>query len=281
MNLEIRHLHTPEEAALAARLQREIWGNDETPAHVLLTAAHNGGLCAGAFVDDTLAGFVWGFLGLDDRTDPPRLKHCSHQLGVHPAHRNLGLGFALKRFQWEFVRAHGLGLVTWTYDPLLATNAQLNIARLGAVCNTYHRDEYGELNDDLNAGLPTDRFQVDLWVDSARVRAAMQARSREAYSLQAALWFNPPSVDGQVVPPDATHLAAMQDDEDRSVVLAIPLDFQAGRGADTGLAAAWRYATRDAFCGLFERQYTVVDFVRRPGFGYYVLVRSWDSSAPG
>lgn len=143
MSLEIRHLSAPGDAGHAANLQRLIWGGDDVPAHVLLAAEYNGGLCAGAFVGGTLAGFVWGFLGLDSRVDPPRLKHCSHQLGVHPDYRNRGLGFLLKRFQWEFVRGQGIELITWTYDPLLATNAHLNIARLGATCATYRRDEYG------------------------------------------------------------------------------------------------------------------------------------------
>jgi predicted GNAT superfamily acetyltransferase len=65
MSVEIRHLQSPEEAGLAAELQRWVRGGDRTPAHVLLTAAQNGSLCAGAFVDGTLAGFVRGFLALE------------------------------------------------------------------------------------------------------------------------------------------------------------------------------------------------------------------------
>lgn len=270
MSVEIRALDTSEDAALVVGLQRAVWGSDEAPAHVLLTAAHNGGLCAGAFVDGVLAGFVWGFLGLDHRADPPRLKHCSHQLGVHPAYRNLGLGFQLKRFQWEFVRNQGIDLITWTYDPLLAANARLNIARLGAVCNTYRRNEYGDLNDDLNAGLPTDRFQVDLWVESSHVRAAMTTRGHEAPSLADVRWFNLPPEDSPALPPDAAQLAALVD-ESQPVALAIPPDFQALRDADSGQAATWRYASRTAFEALFARGYTVVNFGRRPDYGFYLL----------
>ncbi len=270
MSIEVRCLRTPEEAYLAVDVEQAVWGGDETPGHVMLTAAHNGGLLAGAFVDRVLAGFVWGFLGFDDRTDPPRLKHCSHQLGVHPAYRNHGLGFLLKRFQWEFVRDQGIELITWTYDPLLATNAHLNIARLGTVCNTYCRDEYGHLDDDLNAGLPTDRFQVDLWVNSTRVKSAMAGMPRDEVLPQSLFPLNPPDGSGRVAPPARRRFSATAD----RVALMIPGDFQTDRTADAGLSEMWRYATRDAFETLFASGYAVVDFIRQPTYGSYILQRA-------
>lgn len=273
MKAEIRRLSTPEDVSLAVDLQRAVWGSDEVPAHVLLAAAHNGGLCAGAVADGTLAGFVWGFPGLDNRVDPPRPKHCSHQLGVHPAYRNLGLGFGLKRFQWEFVRGQGIDLITWTYDPLLATNAHLNITRLGAVCKTYRRNEYGDLNDDLNAGLPTDRFQVDLWVNSARVCEAMDGAGRRPVDVGDVEWLNPPSYDGAVLPPEAGRLDRLASAAG-PLALAIPLGYQVLRVSDPGQALAWRHATRAAFEAAFDRGYTVVDFSRQASFGCYVLDRS-------
>jgi predicted GNAT superfamily acetyltransferase len=272
MTLVIRHLETPADAALAVDLQREVWGGDEVAAHVLLTAAHNGGLLAGAFVGDRLAGFVWGFLGFDDRTLPPRLKHCSHQLGVHPAYRNHGTGFALKRFQWEYVRCQGVELITWTYDPLLAANAHLNIARLGAVCNTYYRDLYGPLNDDLNAGLPTDRFQVDLWLNLPRVGAAMAEAPPNPPEPQTWRWLNEPRGDGLALPV-VDSPASVDAHASGVAALAIPLDFSALKAVDPRLAFSWREATRAAFESLFAAGFTVTHFVRRPDCGVYLLSR--------
>ena len=271
MTLVIRDLATPADAELAVDLQRKVWGGDEVPAHALLTAGHNGGLLAGAFVDDVLAGFVWGFLGFDDRVSPPRLKHCSHQLGVLPEYRRHGVAVALKQFQWERVRAQGLDLITWTYDPLLAANAQLNIGRLGAICNTYCRDLYGHLDDDLNAGLPTDRFQVDLWVAAPRVRAAMSAARGPAPAPATWRWLNPPAGDpapppAAVAPPGGV------------VAVAIPPDFYALKAADPARAAEWRLASRAAFEALFASGYTVAHFVRQPGCGVYLLTRDFDPS---
>jgi predicted GNAT superfamily acetyltransferase len=267
MTAVIRHLSTPEEAGLAVELQRAVWGGDEVAAHVLLTAAHNGGLLAGAFVDGRLAGFVWGFLGFDERSQPPRLKHCSHQLGVHPDHRDGGLGFALKRYQWEYVRSQGIELITWTYDPLLAPNAHLNVGRLGAVCNTYCRDLYGHLDDDLNAGLPTDRFQVDLWVKSVRVCSAMAGLPLDPPPPKSWDWLNPPT--GATLPlPEVKSLVS------DTVALAIPRDFYALKATSPALAAAWREATRCAFESLFAAGYAVAHFVRRADCGVYLLTRT-------
>src|SRR5687767_7832329 len=104
-------------------------------------------------------------------------------MGVHPDYRNSGIGFALKRAQWQMVRKQGLDRITWTYDPLLSTNAHLNIGRLGAVCNTFLREAYGQMRDGLNAGLPSDRFQVDWWIHTKRVERRLSRRPRRELGL--------------------------------------------------------------------------------------------------
>ena len=67
--------------------------------------------------------------------------------------------------------SQGIDLITWTFDPLEARNAWLNFGKLGAVCNTYLRNVYGNLQDGLNAGLPSDRLQVDWWIGSEWVES--------------------------------------------------------------------------------------------------------------
>ena len=180
-NFTIRLIETPEEMRLVEELQRVVWPDSETdvvPLHMLITAVHNGGLVLGAFVEEKMIGFVFGFPGLDTTPDGPRPKHCSHMMGIHPDHRDGGVGFALKRAQWQMVRHQGLDHITWTYDPLLSRNAYLNIAKLGAVCVTYRRSEYGDMRDGLNAGLPSDRFQVDWWINTQRVQKQTGQTSR-------------------------------------------------------------------------------------------------------
>ncbi len=262
---ELRVLHTADEMIAVERLQEIIWGGG-VPGHLLVTFAHNGGLVAGAFSAGELIGFVFGFLGLDAMTEPPRLKHCSHQLGVHPDYRSAGVGFALKRLQWEFVRAQGIERITWTYDPLLARNAQLNIAKLGAICDTYIRNLYGEMPDGLNAGLPSDRFQVDLWVNAPRVTACMTGvagpRPTVAELLtDRARFVNPSGLAGCPLPPDPTWQANATPD---TWLLEIPADFLAVKDADPALALAWRQGTAAAFETLFGAGYVVSGFIYEP-----------------
>ncbi|NJN80214.1 MAG: GNAT family N-acetyltransferase [Anaerolineales bacterium] len=184
--INIRLLETPEDLRLVEELQREVWPGSETdvvPMHMLITAVHNGGLVFGAFEEEKIIGFIFGFPGLEELPDGARAKHCSHMMGIHPNYRDHNIGFALKRAQWQMVRHQGLDHITWTYDPLLSRNAYLNIAKLGAVCTTYRQSEYGEMRDGLNAGLPSDRFQVDWWINTSRVERRLGKRSRPTLKL--------------------------------------------------------------------------------------------------
>ena len=70
-------------------------------------------------------------------------------VGVFPEITEDDLRILFVQVPRDFVRQQGLSLITWTYDPLESKNAHLNIMKLGAVCNTYYRDLYGELRDGL------------------------------------------------------------------------------------------------------------------------------------
>lgn len=264
--LTIRELHTPDEARQVEDLQRIAWEmraeRDVVPAHVLITAAENGGLLLGAFDGPALIGIVFGFLG---RAPDGRWKHCSHLLGVLPAYRGRGIGALLKLRQRELVLAQGLDLITWTYDPLLSPNARLNIAKLGTVCNTYLCDVYGELDDELNRGLPTDRFQVDWWLRDTRNRVANERGDPPVANVVEL-------EDGVPVPGAWTLPAAL------GFRVEIPADFQVLRRTAPSVARAWRDTTRALFEAAFASGYTVVDFAlaaqdgRRRG--YYLLERT-------
>ena len=266
----IHVLETPEEMSAVEDLQRHVWPGSETdvvPAHLLITVVHNGGLVLGAFAEEKLVGFVFGFPGLEFTADGPRPKHCSHMAGVHPDYRNSGIGFALKRAQWQMVRHQDLDHITWTYDPLLSRNAYLNIARLGAVCSTYRRAEYGEMRDGLNAGLPSDRFQVDWWLNTHRVQRRLGKRPRPMLKLSHLTrvgvrplytlvrddnhLLRPP----EHVPPLETQLIAAE----------VPTDFMALKAADFALARDWRFFTREFFETAFAKGYIATDFVYDPG----------------
>ncbi len=262
----IRLIETPEEMPLVEELQRIVWPDSETdvvPLHLLITAVHNGGLVLGAFDAKKMVGFVFGFPGLETTADGPRPKHCSHMMGIHPEYRSSGIGFALKQAQWQMVRQQGLDHITWTVDPLLSRNARLNIAKLGAVCVTYHRSEYGDMRDGLNAGLPSDRFQLDWWINTPRVESRLGKHPRPALQLMSAtraglrpLYPLRECSPGLICPPE--HLPPF---EERLLLAEIPVDFLALKTADFSLARDWRFFTRELFETAFEKKYIVTDFI--------------------
>jgi predicted GNAT superfamily acetyltransferase len=272
----IRLLESPEDMTAVEELQRAVWPGSETdvvPAHMLITATHNGGLVIGAFVEKQIIGFVFGFPGIEFIPDGPRPKHCSHMMGIHPDHRDSGVGFALKRAQWQMVRHQGLDHITWTYDPLLSRNAYLNIAKLGAVCNTYRRSEYGDMRDGLNAGLPSDRFQLDWWVNTRRVERRLSNRPRRPLKLEnfskaelQPLYTPYSGLSGFMQPPE--HFAQL---EGRLALAEIPSDFSAIKDADFPLARDWRFFSREVFEAAFATGYIVTDFVYDQSRSFYVL----------
>lgn len=275
-DINIKLIETPEEMTAIESLQREVWPGSETdvvPAHVLITAVHNGGLALGAYAGEQLVGFVFGFPGLETTPDGPRAKHCSHMMGVLPGYRDSGVGFALKRAQWQMVRHQGLDHITWTYDPLLSRNAYLNIAKLGAVCSAYRRSEYGDMRDGLNAGLPSDRFQVDWWITTRRVERRLSKRPRKPLKLD--------DFSKAELQPLYTPLASTGDwtrpperfspFEGRLALAEIPSDFSALKGDDFSLARDWRFFTREVFETAFSSGYIVTDFIFDGGRSFYVL----------
>jgi len=262
----IHLIDTPEEMRLVEDLQRAVWPDSETdivPLHMLITAVHNGGFVLGAFAEEKMIGFTFGFPGLEETPDGPRPKHCSHMMGVHPDHRDCGAGFALKRAQWQMVRRQGLDHITWTYDPLLSRNAYLNIAKLGAVSTTYRRSEYGEMRDGLNAGLPSDRFQVDWWINTRRVETRLGKHPRPTLKLDHVTrsglrpFYSFPSLtDGLPRPPE--HVPPF---EDLLLFAETPVDFFALKLKDFSLARDWRFFTRELFETAFAKNYIITDFI--------------------
>jgi predicted GNAT superfamily acetyltransferase len=215
---------------------------------------------------------VFGFPGIYDTPDGPRLKHHSHILGIRPEWSGRGIGFALKRAQWQLVRNQGIDRITWTYDPLLSRNAHLNINRLGGVCNTYLRSEYGKMRDGLNTGLPSDRFQVDWWVNTRRVERHLSRRKRTAIKFEdylstgADLLAARKGPDGLLFPAPAPYSLSGS-----FILFQIPSDFQELRISEPALALEWRMESRALFEAAFNQDYLVTDFIAGLEAGSYVL----------
>lgn len=256
MSYSIRDLKSYAEMVTVRQLQREIWGFDDPEIGlyppVLNTAAKNGGVVLGAFDDETgrMVGFLFSFLG---REPGGPFKLCSQALGVVPDWRGQGIAETLKWAQRERTLAQELPLITWTYDPLEAANAHLNLHKLHAIARTYWRDVYGSDFGQLNAGLPTDRLLVEWWVKGPR--------SNPTYEDELEWWEAAPvfGIAGQGV--DCWIARADLALADELIQLEIPADLQRLKTANLELALDWRLKVRRAFEAYFNRGYLATDFI--------------------
>lgn len=260
--VEVRLVRTHAEYGDCEQLGRQIWGVSDrniVPRELLLTMQLNGGLVHGAFLPDgRLVGFCFGFAGVRDG----RLRLCSHQLGVLPQFREAGIGIALKQAQRRDALRLGYQLITWTFDPLEARNAYLNLHRLGCIARLYDRDHYGPMEDDLNRGLPSDRFEAEWWL-AGRPRPAIAS--------------DPPTVLA-VNARGEPEVRSLSLEQAAALLIEIPSDFQAVKRADRELAARWRRESRAVFESALEAGLIAVDFLRR---GAYVMARETAADPDG
>ena len=285
MTIEIRPLETLADMRAVEELQRAVWGErdaDLVPLHLLTTVAHNGGVLLGAWdaAEEKLVGFVFGFLGTDQenprRTAAANLKHCSHMLGVLPDYRDKGVGYQLKLAQRERVLEQGVRLITWTFDPIESRNARLNIARLGCICHTSLREVYGEMQDELNKGLPSDRFQVEWWITSQRVKHKLSGERKrltfDSFTSARAAILNPTNLPAGGLPQPPRQPTAP---EGVFALVELPSDFQTLKAADLRLAREWKLQLRALFEAAFADGYLVTDFLHEIVEGrersFYVL----------
>ena len=268
LDFEVRLLETPAEMLAAEELQAHVWsGTRIVPAHLLVSIQASGGIILGAYSIERLIGFAFSFPGIAEQTG--QLKQMSHMLAVDPEFREAGVGFSLKRAQWQMARRQGIELITWTYDPLISRNAFLNLVKLGAISQIYIRDYYGELADELNQGLASDRFQVDWWLNSDRVNTRLGKQARGPLALQdvysgGAKLLNESHLNKQALPVPAESFEEIEPDlatRPNLLLVEIPADFLALKEADLALANAWRNHTRDVFESLFALGYIASDFI--------------------
>lgn len=264
-DVNIRLLEDVEHLQGCETLQQIVWSTDDrevVPVSQLRAAQHAGGLVAGAFYHGVLAGFVYGFPARPETASDGWGLH-SHMLGVAPQHRGRGIGQALKWFQRDWCLDQGFAWMAWTFDPLQAPNANLNLEHLGATGVKYYRDFYGRLGGNLAGDVATDRL-LALW----RLNAPGVLERRDG---------NPPPI-----PEDLATAAALDADGgepsepslDRDaprVTIAAPEASRELFTADLDRAKRWREAQRAAFSAYLARGYVATRFadgsyhLERPG----------------
>jgi predicted GNAT superfamily acetyltransferase len=262
----IQPITTVEAANEVLQVELIAWDTDPigaVPVHLHMAVAKNGGVLLGAYQDGRLIGYTLGWLGLIDshaeRPAAEQLKLVSHMTGVLPGYRDQGVGYRLKLAQREWALARNLGLITWTYDPLESRNANLNLHRLGVICRTYQRNVYGSMVDRVNAGIESDRFLVEWWIGSPRVRNRLATKPRSLTLATAnAQLLNPAAFGPKGCPYPGGETAAPTAPR---VLVEIPAHIQAIRSSSQELTAAWRAHTRELFESLFAAGYQATDLI--------------------
>jgi len=272
-----RNLSTRDDCAAVVALEREIWGPDydeAVPLALLLVTAARGAILIGAFEDYQMIGFVYSLRGVKNGSPI----QWSYKLGVARRHRNEGLGCRLKLLQRERALAMGIELIEWTFDPMLAPNAHLNLTKLGATAQEYAEDLYGEsLAPVLQRKIPTDRL-----IASWNIRDTRGQRKPSPVVSHGEENIPRPVMEGAVPANRAAKhgewLECSQvslDIEAPRLMVEIPLNYSEMVSCAPVAALDWRLSVRRIFETYFGRGYRAVDFLVDPANrkGAYVLVQ--------
>src|SRR5438270_10766526 len=138
-SIVIRDLETIEDLRKMGPVEKAVWGledRDVAPMTLLIACKEAGSVFVGAFENDAMVGFAFGFPSLENG----HVAIHSHMLAVLPQYRDLNLGYRLKLAQREHALRKGIAEMSWTFDPLQSRNAHFNFAKLGVVSNSYKID---------------------------------------------------------------------------------------------------------------------------------------------
>lgn len=269
--ITIRPLYALADMHAVVELQKSYWGDDlesVIPAHMLFSLANHGGHVLCAFDGEEIVGVLVGFLGTSeqdsDRPAMANLQIVSKRMVVLPSYRNQNIGYQLKRAQRRMAIEQGIRLVTWTFDPLLAPNAHLNVRKLGVTVDTYLENYYGTEDEGGLVTLGTsDRLLAEWWVTNRRVEERLNGQridlSLAQYLEANTMIVNPTMItsDGAVLPAETTTLPASS-----LALLEIPTHFEAMVRNNPDLAKSWQEHIRMLFMRLLPSGYVVTDFLR-------------------
>jgi predicted GNAT superfamily acetyltransferase len=273
-HITIRDLKSIDDLNRLRAVEKEVWGmadDDALPLTLAIALKASGNIFVGAFDQEQLVGFAFGFLG---REHGQTTIH-SHMLAVLDAYRHLDLGSQLKQAQRERAIAMGVHEMTWTYDPLQSRNAHFNFSKLGVLSDTYKADFYGPETSSILHRNGTDRLWVRWMLNSRRVRDRLAGKNARVETLDALRLLAPLVRFDPSGKPARANLAESL--ARQRVSIEIPGNILEVEHSDMGLAREWRDATRWAFRESVKAGFFVSEFCRsirgQQGPGAYLLQR--------
>jgi len=222
--IQVRKLETIAEQNIGRYIFDETWALDsgtEITPNLLQAMVHSGAYLSGAFIEEKCVGAAFAFPAT---TSGPHLH--SHMTAVLDGYRDQGIGYALKIDQWFWAKKNNYKEITWTFDPLVARNAKLNLTKLGVDISRYYPNFYGDMPDALNAGDESDRLMASWKVIGDQ-----------------------PTPRSMILNPSAT-----------DTLIKIPEDIVVIRGEDLSENLKWRRKVREEFMRVFEKNGKVIGF---------------------
>jgi predicted GNAT superfamily acetyltransferase len=282
--IEIEKVDTHEGFLEVERLQKEIWGMEDiavVPNHLMIPVQRHGGLLLGAFDGDEMIGFVFGFTYIEE----DMVKHYSLMCGVKQNRCFQGVGYRLKKSQREHIISQGCCLAIWTFDPLKSLNAYFNLEKLGVITNQYYRNFYGNLRDQINEGLETDRFLVNWWLMSPRVKSKFLSNQKgkvdetfKGFKLKDMKVINHCKWNEDGILECGEYELEL---EDETLLVEIPEDIGEILKKNPDLVVDWRVKTREIFEEYFSRGYIASEFIRKGKQSLYLLKKVSEEEISG
>jgi predicted GNAT superfamily acetyltransferase len=217
----IRALDHPDDGDAVNDVIDRTWGGQHVDRELVRALGYSGNDVWGAFAGADMIGFALGWSGVDEEG----LHVHSHMVATIPDRRHAGVGFTLKLAQRAAALDRGIGLMRWTFDPMVARNAWFNLGKLGILADRFFPDFYGRMTDALNAGDRSDRL-VARWI----------------LAREPGPWVLTGSVAAEEIP--------------------VPAEYADLRAEDPAAASAERDRVRDALHAAFDRGAIVVGFDR-------------------
>lgn len=174
--IEIREVSEVEELNECVQLQRGVFALPDleiSPVRHLIVTKNAGGFTLGAFAPENgLVGFVLSVPGFSQGEK----FFYSHMMAVAREFQGAGVGAKLKWTQREQALQRGVKFIKWTFQPIQARNAYLNLEKLGVVIKTYAPNFYGtdystSVGGNKKIGLDSDRLFAEWLLESEKVKA--------------------------------------------------------------------------------------------------------------
>jgi predicted GNAT superfamily acetyltransferase len=244
-DVRVRSLIDLSELDDARRVFDTVWpslaGSTQIQPNLLRALVHAGGYASAAYRDGEPVGAALAFVGRHQHDGWHAHLH-SHMAAVLEPYRDQHIGAALKMHQRVWAIDHGIDTIVWTFDPLVRRNAVLNLIKLGVDVDGFEVDFYGSMDDEINAGDPTDRLFAWWRLTSSRVQDALSGQGSRV---------------------DLTAILAAGRD-----VLEIPLpdDIVSLRVSDPAGAAQWRTTVREALLSYFALGYSIIGVTTTGGY---------------